>query len=341
MPDFTIRGAGITGLMCAWHLVQRGARVQVVDPGGIGAGASGGIVGALAPHVPENWNDKKAMQFRALDQAEALWADIAATGGADPGYGRTGRVQPIADDAAAALAHLRAETAKDLWQGHYIWTVKRAVDFGLSSPTGLVIFDTLTARIHPRRACHALAMALQSRGVEILPDEPTKGVEVWATGAADLLEISEALGKSIGAPIKGQAALLRADLKSAPQIFADGLHIVPHADGTVALGSTTERVFDNPTSTDAQLDPLIAQARAVCPQLTEAPVIQRWAGLRPRARSRAPMVGPHPTRPGAYIANGGFKIGLAMAPIVAEMLADLLLEGVDAIPDNFRPEASL
>ena len=35
----------------------------------------------------------------------------------------------------------------------------------------------------------------------------------------------------------------------------------------------------------------------------------RWAGLRPRARSRAPMLGAWPGRPGHFIANGGFKIG--------------------------------
>lgn len=49
--DVTVRGAGIFGLSIAWALVQRGARVQIVDPFGAGAGSSGGIVGALAPHV--------------------------------------------------------------------------------------------------------------------------------------------------------------------------------------------------------------------------------------------------------------------------------------------------
>jgi glycine/D-amino acid oxidase-like deaminating enzyme len=51
------------------------------------------------------------------------------------------------------------------------------------------------------------------------------------------------------------------------------------------------------------------------------------------------MVGPWPGRPGHYVANGGFKIGLAMAPAVAAMLADLILEGRDRIPQGFRPPA--
>jgi glycine/D-amino acid oxidase-like deaminating enzyme len=342
MTEIIVRGAGITGLMCAWMLTKRGARVQVVDPHGVAAGASGGIVGALAPHVPENWNPKKAMQFAALDRAEALWAEISEIGGADSGYARTGRVQPLQDDAAVALARVRSETAKDLWQGRYSWRVVPVAEAGVDvvTPTGLVIRDTLTARIHPRQACRALAAALRVRGVEIVPETTRKGLEIWATGAADLVEISKARGKLIGAPIKGQAALLKADLGSAPQVFADGLHIVPHGDGTVAIGSTTEREFDDATTTDAQLEPLIAAARTAVPSLSAAPVIARWAGVRPRARSRAPMVGPHPLRDGAFIANGGFKIGLAMAPVMAEMLADLILDDHDTIPPEFLPNAS-
>ena len=66
MDDVTIRGAGIFGLSIAWECARRGVKVTVVDPQGIAAGSSGGIVGALAPHVPENWNSKKAFQFDSL-----------------------------------------------------------------------------------------------------------------------------------------------------------------------------------------------------------------------------------------------------------------------------------
>ena len=72
--DLTVRGAGIFGLSIAWTAVQRGAKVQVVDPYGPAAGSSGGLVGALAPHVPENWNAKKAFQLDSLLMAAAFWA---------------------------------------------------------------------------------------------------------------------------------------------------------------------------------------------------------------------------------------------------------------------------
>ena len=156
-----------------------------------------------------------------------------------------------------------------------------------------------------------------------------------------MAELSRATDRAFGGAVKGQAALFRFDARDAPQLFVDTLHLVPHADGTLALGSTSERDFSDPTSTDAQLDALIDRARAALPVLAGAEVIERWAGLRPRSRSRAPMLGAHPLFPGQFITNGGFKIGFGMAPKVAEVMADLMLEGRDAIPEGFRPEASM
>lgn len=342
--QIVVHGAGIFGLSIAWACARRGARVSVVDPRGPGAGASGGVVGALAPHVPEAWNTKKALQFENLVMAEAFWAEVAEASGHNPGYSRSGRVQPLADAAAVDLAQTRAASAAELWQGRYRWDVRDAAAFGdlVDSPTGHVVFDTLTARLHPRRAIAALVAALERRGA-VIGTEPAEGdAVIHATGVAGLLELNGITGeKLIGAGVKGQAAVLACDLRGSPQVYADGLHIVPHADGTVAVGSTSERSWDDPAATDAQLDDVIERARAACPALRDADVIERWAGIRPRTRSRAPMLGTHPLRPAEYIANGGFKIGFGMAPLVADLMADLVIDRTDRIPPEFRPEASL
>lgn len=84
MVDVTVRGAGIFGLSIAWTCARRGAKVQVVDPFGAGSGSSNGLVGALAPHVPENWNAKKAFQFDSLIMAEPFWKQVEATGASHP-----------------------------------------------------------------------------------------------------------------------------------------------------------------------------------------------------------------------------------------------------------------
>ena len=344
MVDVTVYGAGAFGLSVAWSCAKRGASVQVIDPFGPGAGSSGGLVGALAPHVPENWNDKKQFQFESLIMAEPYWAEIAETGGKDSGYARLGRLQPIADDHALTLAQNRATGAAQLWQGLADWQVIRADaagDWTPDSPTGWLIRDSLTARIHPRMACAALIAAIRAKGGQIITEGDPEGRILHATGVAGLQEISAHHRRSFGNGVKGQAALLQLDRRDCPQLFADSVHAVPHADGTVAIGSTSERDYSSPTTTDSQLDAVLDRARAAIPALRDAPVLERWAGVRPRARSRAPVLGEHPLRPGEFIANGGFKIGFGMAPKVGEVMADLILTGHDTIPPGFRPEVSL
>lgn len=339
----TIRGAGIFGLSIAWECVRRGARVQVIDPRGPGGGASGGVVGALAPHTPDAWNAKKAFQFDSLIAAGDFWAGVEAAGGVSPGYARIGRLQPIMDARGEALARARAEAAVEAWQGKALWRVAEAAEFGdwaPASPTGLVVHDTLSARVSPAQGCTALAAALTSQGVNFHLNAPETGVVIHATGYEGLQELSEVLGRPIGNGVKGQALVLGFDTGSeAPQIYADSVHFVPHADGTLAIGSTSEREFDHPSSTDAQLDEVLARAVALMPVLQGAPVLQRWAGVRPRAKTRAPLLGPWPGRDGHIVANGGFKIGVGIAPGVARVIADLALDGTDRIPPEFHVNA--
>jgi glycine/D-amino acid oxidase-like deaminating enzyme len=335
--DMTVRGAGIFGLSIAWAATRRGARVRVIDPGGIGAGSSGGLVGALAPHVPEAWNPKKAFQLDSLLMAEGWWQAIEAASGLHPGYARLGRLQPLEDARAVEIARARALGAVTLWQGRADWRVVpvAAADWEPQSPSGWLVEDTLSARIQPRMALMALAGAVQALGGEVVRDGEEAGAVIHATGIKGLEALSAALGRKIGSGVKGQALALRFEARDRPQLFVDGLHVVPHADGTVAVGSTSETTWteDGP---DGQLEDLLDRTVAALPVLAGVEVIARWAGIRPRAASRAPLLGAWPGRAGHYVANGGFKIGFGMAPKVAEVMADLMLEDRDDIPDEFR-----
>ncbi|MEO1537989.1 MAG: FAD-binding oxidoreductase [Pseudomonadota bacterium] len=340
MAELTIYGAGVFGLSLAWSALKRGVGVTVVDPGGPGAGASGGIVGALQPHTPDPWNAKKQFQLDSLLIARDFWPDVERTSGLSSGYAKVGRLQPLQTERDVALARDRAAAAQRNWQGQATWRVMpepEAADWCPPSPTGLYLHDTLSAILHPRMATQSLAAAVRAIGGVITEEaRPGDRATIWATGWRGLQDLSARLGKPVGNGVKGQALLLDHDAAGAPQVYADGLHIVPHSDGTVAIGSTSEREFDDPTATDAQLDALHARAVAQLPVLRDAAILTRWAGVRPRAQSRAPLLGPWPDQPGHFIANGGFKIGFGMAPKCAETLLDLVLEGRDTIPDAFH-----
>jgi glycine oxidase len=336
VTDITILGAGIFGLSIGWAAARRGARVCVIDPAGPGAGASGGLVGALAPHAPEDWTPAKAFQLDALLMAADWWATVAGAGGRDPLYARSGRLQPIADEAALSRAEARARSAREFWHGAAVWEIvpaAAAAPWLPPPPTGLVVRDSLSARIAPRAALSALVAAIVARGGRIVTEGTPRGALVHATGHEGLAGIPP-----LGTGVRGQAALLAYDARDLPQIYAEGLHIVPHGDGMTAIGSTTERDWGvGQAGTDDRLEAVIARARALCPALAVAPVTERWAGIRPRASSRQPILGAHPHRPGAFIANGGFKIGFGLAPRIAEVMVDLVLEGRDAVPEAFRP----
>ncbi|MDB6180767.1 FAD-dependent oxidoreductase [Paracoccus fistulariae] len=342
MTSVTIVGGGILGLSCAWELARRGANVAVIEAQRIGAGSSGGHVGALAPHAPENWNHKKAFQLQSLLMAEDFWARVEAAGGLSPGYARTGRVQPVPDAETATRLRARIDEARRRWPAQLQMRLTDTPRAALcpESPTGLWLEDDLTARIAPRAALAALVAAIRSAGGQVIEGQPLRpgdvaGPVLWATGTPGLLDLTQDLNRNIGKGVKGQSALLRHSAADAPQIFADALHIVPHADGTVAIGSTSENDYAD-LAIDDQLDQIIARARRICPALAEAPVIDRWAGARPRARSRAPLLGRWPGRAETFVANGGFKIGFGMAPKIARVMAALILDGIDDIPEDFR-----
>ncbi|MBC7479628.1 MAG: FAD-dependent oxidoreductase, partial [Pseudorhodobacter sp.] len=181
------------------------------------------------------------------------------------------------------------------------------------------------------------AAAIRARSGDIIIGEAEDfGPTIHATGLQGLAELSASLGRVMGSGVKGQAILLDHDARNQPQLFIDGIHIVPHADGTTAIGSTSEHVWTDPTGTDSALEDLLAKARNALPALSGAAVLDRWAGVRPRAKSRAPLLGAWPDRAGHYVANGGFKIGYGMAPKVAQVMVGLVLDGRDAIPDSFR-----
>lgn len=349
--DILIVGGGIFGLACAHACLDRGRRVTLIDAGRPGRGASGGPVGALSPHLPEKWNEKKAAQVRALAEAGDWWRRIAGFAGADPGYARVGRYIPLATEAARARAEDHARGAAEVWPAPFRWSLEPGQDLPFAAPHGAV-FETLSARIDPPRAIDALATALAARGGTILPNRAVRalveGSALTDQGAIDARAILLAPGAGAGplaAPhlgadpfqaVKGQAARVRPRAPlSAPLLYADGLYVVPHGDGTVGIGATSETSYADPLGTDVQLDALIARAEALLPALAGARVERRWAGLRPRGPRPEPMLGRLPGTETLFLAAGAFRTGFGMAPLVGRLLASLIAGDAEPMPPGF------
>jgi glycine oxidase len=368
--DLVVVGGGVMGLWTALFAARDGRSVRLVEKRAIGAGASGGVLGALMPHLPNRWNAKKAFQFEALVSLEADIAALEAGTGLSAGYRRTGRLIPLEKPHNREIALGHAQDALSVWRTPgrtFAFDVLDAAPIadwpdGAAMAHGLV-HDHLAARLAPRSLLAALRAALDampnvtiSEGVGIAALDPAAGKArlddgssltfgdcVLAAGVETfaLLEpLTPPLVRPAGTGVKGQAAVLHASIDpSLPVIFADGLYIVPHENGLVAVGSTSENSFDDPAGTDGQLDVLIEKARLMAPVLADAPVIERWAGLRPKAIGREPMVGRHPDHANISLMTGGFKVSFGLAHALARTVLSEIKGGTLDVPPSFTVAA--
>jgi glycine/D-amino acid oxidase-like deaminating enzyme len=369
MVDLLIAGGGIMGLWAAVMADRAGLKTVLVERNRIGAGASGGVLGALMPHMPDRWNAKKQFQFDALLSIEQEISDLEALTGMSAGYRRSGRLIPLPKPHLRTIALRHEQDALANWkqgQRQFFWHVQDDAPIAgwpqSEAMAGGLVFDTLAARVDPRLFLALLTAALgRSRHVRIEEGralaslDPAAGKAMFSdgqsisfgacilAGGVDTFRLLDALEEkprtaSSGAAVKGQAAVLKADLDPAlPVIFMDGLYIVPHDNGLVAIGSTSENSFADPTSKDHLLDDLLDRARAVVPLLADAPVVERWSGLRPKAIGRDPMVGRHPDHSRLYTLTGGFKISFGLAHrLAASVIGEMAGESDAALPDSFR-----
>lgn len=336
------------GLWAAVHAERLGIDTLLIDAGRIGQGASGGLLGALMPHMPDKWNAKKQFQFDALVSLEGEIAVLEAATGLSAGYRRSGRLIPLPKPHLKTIALRHSADAETNWrqQGRaFHWHVSDVppVQGWIDAAAGEsgFVHDTLAGRVAPRALIAVLrAFLMRAKHVRLLEEAALDSLDTGARiaviggrsiafgdciiaaghGSFPILQrFTPDLPQPLGQPVKGQAALLKADIDPAmPTIFRDGLYVVAHEGGHVAVGSTSENSFAEPLSTDALLDPLIAAAREMAPVLRDAPVIERWAGLRPKAIDRDPMVGPHPLHPHLHALTGGFKVSFGLAHRLAE-----------------------
>lgn len=364
-PDLVIIGAGVVGLWCALKASRQGLSAVVVEKGRIGQGASGGILGALMPHRPAGWTDTKAFQLAALLSLETEVTHLEAATGLSCGYARCGRVMPIGSQ-PNLVEHARWQAGSQAaWpaaspSGTAVsWNILRdAPDPAWPAiKPGSVAYssDTLSARINPRKLLAALAAAIQPEVViaensevtsifdnaEVVLADGTRlapGRVVVAAGHESFGLLQPVLQRELGWGIKGQAVLLRPRCRSfdgMPIIYHRGTYVIAHEDGMVAVGSTSQRNFTSPDVDEAVSQDLVQRAVELCPGLADADIVEQWAGVRPRAAGRDPILGTLPDASRIIVASGGFKITLGIAHRMADAALAFATGAPCELPDSF------
>jgi len=113
------------------------------------------------------------------------------------------------------------------------------------------------------------------------------------------------------------------DAESEHVVRAPEIYLVPRSSGKILVGATVEDVgFDKDVQPEI-IQELHSVAARYLPELARADVTESWAGLRPGSPDDLPLIGPTEV-PGIFVASGHFRNGILLAPITAQIVADLV-----------------
>jgi glycine oxidase len=123
-------------------------------------------------------------------------------------------------------------------------------------------------------------------------------------------------------PVKGQMLCLAAPSRTLLKhvIRSPEVYLIPRSDGRIIVGTTVEESGFDKRTDPATIQRLHRAAIALVPELSNAKILEDWAGLRPGTPDALPILGATPT-PGYYVATGHFRDGILLAPITAHVMA--------------------
>ena len=122
---------------------------------------------------------------------------------------------------------------------------------------------------------------------------------------------------------------------------APEVYLVPRSSGKVLIGATVEDVGFDKSVDPSSIRQLIDNASKYLPELASAPITQSWAGLRPGTPDDLPIIGAT-DKPRVFAATGHFRNGILLAPVTAQIMADLIHGRPSTLdirafsPDRFR-----
>ncbi|GAB4403427.1 MAG: FAD-dependent oxidoreductase [Rhodoferax sp.] len=113
--------------------------------------------------------------------------------------------------------------------------------------------------------------------------------------------------------------------------------LAPMHDG-IALVSGDELAGIDAPPDFRRIRALLPTARGLLPALADAPVQREWMGHRPSTPDSLPVIGSSPRSPSVIYAFGHGHLGLTMAGITAELVADLVAQRAPRIDlSPYRP----
>ncbi|MGW2343510.1 glycine oxidase ThiO [Streptomyces sp. NPDC001661] len=365
--DVLVVGGGIIGLVTAWRAAQRGLSVAVADPEP-GGGAAQVAAGMLAA-VTELHHGEQTLLGLNLESARRypdFAAELSEATGQDLGYRACGTLAVALDaDDRAHLRELHALQTKSGLESEWLSgrECRRLEPMLAPGVRGGLRVDG-DHQIDPRRLASALVTACERSGVtfhrswaerlSVVRDRARGAVLADGTElAADqvVLAAGSRGGQLAGVPdavlppvrpVKGQVLRLTVPKRYAPflsrtvraVVRGGNLYMVPRVNGELVVGATSEELGWDTTVTAGGVYELLRDAHELVPGITELPLTETRAGLRPGSPDNAPLLGPT-ALPGLLLATGHYRNGVLLTPITGDTMAHALTTG--ELPEEARP----
>ena len=368
--NVVIVGGGVVGLSIARELALRGVRdVLLLERGEPGQEASWAAGGILAPQVEADRADdffKLARKSRNMYPAfaEALRVET----GIDVELDQTGTLYVGFSDEDEQEMKRRF-----VWQQNEGLRVEwlngdeaRQLEPNLSTDVRCALRFPDDWQVNNRRLVEALVAASEKLGVRLMTNCEVTSLRVDGQTVIDVDSSAGAIAArtvviAAGAwtsdidtsepsltlpeiePVRGQMLCFKPEPQVAQHvIYSSRGYLVPRLDGRLLAGSTSERVGFDKRVTSEGVDSIKRNAFEIAPALRDLPVMDSWAGFRPRAMDDLPVIGASEEIEGLFYATGHYRNGILLAPVTAKIAADWIVEGAQASglesfsPNRFR-----
>lgn len=343
------------GCSLAVRLREEKLSVTVVDRGGPGKEASWAAAGMLAPtseHVQVKAEAALAEASAALYPAWIRHLEDAT--GLSVGYRAEGTLLvAFNSEEATGLGSLPGEAVSA--------EEAQRLEPTLSPRLVAARFLAGDRQVDNRRLLAALVEAARAASVELRSQTP---VAEWRVESGRALGVRTAAGENLEAgavvnalgcwagclpplgsrltptrPVRGQMLALRAAPNFLRHVVrSPRAYIVPRSEGRLLLGSTMDDAGYDKSVTPSGLRCILVGAVEIAPHLAALPFEEAWAGLRPDTPDHLPILGATDIE-NYYAATGHFRNGILLAPITAELLADVILGRGPSLP--LEPFSSL
>lgn len=312
--DVVVVGGGIIGLVTAWRAAQRGLATTVVDP--VPGGGAAQVAAGMLAAVTELHHGEQTLLGLNLESARRypdFVAELTDLTGRDLGYRRCGTLAVALDaDDRAELRELHALQQRSGLDSEWLSgrECRRLEPMLAPGVRGGLRVDG-DHQIDPRRLAGALVDACERAGVVLRRtwaerldvrreravsvtdsdgDELAAGSIVLAGGSLSgrLAGVPEAVLPPVR-PVKGQVLRVTVPKRYAPflsrtvraVVRGSQVYLVPRENGELVVGATSEELGWDTTVTAGGVYELLRDAHELVPGITELPLTETRAGLRP------------------------------------------------------------